>query len=92
MLGYRCPNHIDFYVKIPDGRDARAETCPACGGKIRGGSCRDCGWVDTGSELADWRKAWAACYDHLPEVILQMQAAYGGDQPYEGEYLLRVRA
>jgi len=19
--GYRCPNHIDFYVKIPDGRD-----------------------------------------------------------------------
>ena len=60
MPGRRCPNHVDFYVKVPDGRED------------------------------DWRKAWASCTEHLPQVIWQMQQAYGGEAPYQGEYLVRA--
>lgn len=56
----RCPDQIEFYVKIPDGRGE------------------------------DWRKAWAACSEHLPMVIWQMQEAYGGDGFYARDYLLRA--
>jgi hypothetical protein len=56
----RCPNHVEFYVKIPDGRGV------------------------------DWRKARAACSEHLHSVIWQMRQDYGGDAPYGGEYLLRA--
>lgn len=54
----RCPNHIDFYVKLPDGRGS------------------------------DWRKARAACAEHLPLVIWQMQEDHG----YHGDYLLRANS
>ena len=52
----RCPAHIDFDVKIQEGRGD------------------------------DWRKAWASCFDHLPDLIWQMQLAHGG---YTGEFLVR---
>ena len=55
--GRQCPNQVDFYVKIPDGRGS------------------------------DWRKARAACTEHLAEVIWQMQQDHG---MYDGEYLLRA--
>jgi len=35
----------------------------------------------------DWRKARAACFEHLPAVVWQMQDDHGG---YRGEYLLRA--
>lgn len=57
----RCPNRVDFYVKVPDGRD-------------------------------DWRKAWAACADHLNVVVWQMQEQYGGTEFYTRDYLLRAFA
>lgn len=56
----RCPNQIDFYVKVPDGRGE------------------------------DWRKAWAACTEHLPIVIWQMQEAYSKGSFYERSYELRA--
>lgn len=56
----RCPNRVDFYVKIPDGRGD------------------------------DWRKARAACCEHLHMVIWQMQEDYGGGGFYAGDYLLRA--
>jgi hypothetical protein len=59
--GYRCPNPISFYIKIPDGRGD------------------------------DWRKAWAACADHLATVIWNMQQSYADeDSLYGGEYQLRA--
>lgn len=39
---------------------------------------------------ADWRKARAACAEHLPSVIWQMQSDHGGDSLYGGEYQLRA--
>lgn len=57
MAGRRCPNHIDFYVKVPDGRGD------------------------------DWRKARAACAEHLADVIWQMQQDHSS---YAGDYLLRA--
>jgi hypothetical protein len=39
----------------------------------------------------DWRKARAACAEHLPSVIWQMQEDHGaGDSLYGGEYHLRA--
>ncbi len=61
LHGYRCPNIISFYVKVPDGRSD------------------------------DWRKAWAACADHLATVIWEMQQAYGEEGSlFTGEYQLRA--
>lgn len=56
----RCPSHVEFHVKVPDGRGD------------------------------DWRKAWAACTEHLHVVIWQMQDAHGGKEFYTGDYLLRA--
>jgi len=40
---------------------------------------------------ADWRKARAACAEHLPSVIWQMQSDHAtGDSLYGGEYQLRA--
>jgi len=38
----------------------------------------------------DWRKAWAACAEHLPIVIWQMQEAYSGRTFYEHSYVMRA--
>jgi hypothetical protein len=38
----------------------------------------------------DWRKARAACDEHLHLVIWQMQEAHGGEGFYDGDYLIRA--
>lgn len=42
---------------------------------------------DGRDDWPDWRKARAACLEHLPEVIWQMQHDHGH---YDGAYLLRA--
>jgi len=40
---------------------------------------------------SNWRKGIAACAEHLPQVIWQIQEAYGGGGFYRGPLLLLAR-